>query len=171
MVIKGVRSTLSIAFSVRMGVEACLSGLPPSKNFCPSPCLNPSQPQGIFLFILAEVVCPRLWTLSHVATNLVWLCVISCSWLLLLMLSCLRTRAVTNLFFPVHLMRLLWCFSGKESACQCRRCRFNPWVGKMPWRRKWQSTPVFLLGNSMHRGAWGATVHGVHGVDLATKLQ
>ena len=27
---------------------------------------------------------------------------------------------------------------GKESACQCRRFGFNPWVGKMPWRRKWQ---------------------------------
>ena len=24
------------------------------------------------------------------------------------------------------------------------RCRFNPWVGKIPWRRKWQPTPVFL---------------------------
>ena len=34
----------------------------------------------------------------------------------------------------------------KESACQCRRCGFNPWVGKIPWRRKWQSTPVFLSG-------------------------
>jgi len=38
--------------------------------------------------------------------------------------------------------------SGKESACQCRRhrrCRFNPWVRKIPWRsRKWQPTPVFL---------------------------
>ena len=26
---------------------------------------------------------------------------------------------------------------GKESACQCRGPRFNPWVGKIPWRRKW----------------------------------
>ena len=41
-----------------------------------------------------------------------------------------------------------WC-SGGESACQCRRCRrrrFDPWVEKIPWRRKWQATPVFLLG-------------------------
>ena len=38
--------------------------------------------------------------------------------------------------------------SGKESACQCRRCRFNPWVRKIPWRRKWQPTPVFLPGES-----------------------
>ena len=27
-----------------------------------------------------------------------------------------------------------------------RRCRFNPWVGKIHWRRKWQPTPVFLPG-------------------------
>ena len=33
--------------------------------------------------------------------------------------------------------------SGKEHTGQCRRykqCRFDPWVGKIPWRRKWQST-------------------------------
>ena len=34
--------------------------------------------------------------------------------------------------------------SGKESACQCRRCKFDPWVGKISWRRKWLPTPVFL---------------------------
>ena len=28
------------------------------------------------------------------------------------------------------------------------RCRFNPWVGRIPWRRAWQSTPVFLPGES-----------------------
>ena len=41
--------------------------------------------------------------------------------------------------------------SGKEPACQCRRCkrrRFNPWVGKIPWRRAWQPTLVFLPGES-----------------------
>jgi len=26
------------------------------------------------------------------------------------------------------------------------RHRFNPWVGKIPWRRKWQSIPIFLPG-------------------------
>ena len=37
--------------------------------------------------------------------------------------------------------------SGKESVCQCRRrkrCRFDPWVGKIPWRRAWQPNPVLL---------------------------
>jgi len=45
------------------------------------------------------------------------------------------------------------------------------WVGKIPWRRKWQSTPVFLPENPMDRGVWQATVHGVArvGHDLATK--
>ena len=36
--------------------------------------------------------------------------------------------------------------SGRQSACQCRRCRFKPWVGKISWKRKWQPTPVFLSG-------------------------
>ena len=36
----------------------------------------------------------------------------------------------------------------KEPTCQCRRHRFNPWVRKIPWRRKWQPTPVFLPGKS-----------------------
>ena len=38
---------------------------------------------------------------------------------------------------------------------------FDPWVRKIPWRGKWQPTPVFCLGNSMNRGAWQAAVHGV----------
>ena len=36
--------------------------------------------------------------------------------------------------------------NGKESACQRRRRTFNPWVGKIPWRKKWQPTLVFLPG-------------------------
>ena len=42
-------------------------------------------------------------------------------------------------------------FNSKEFACKCRdhrRCRNHPWVGKIPWRRKWQPTPVFFLGQS-----------------------
>ena len=37
-------------------------------------------------------------------------------------------------------------FSGKESACQGGRHRFNPWVGRILWRRKRIPTPVFLPG-------------------------
>ena len=49
----------------------------------------------------------------------------------------------------------------KNFPASARRHGFDPWVGKIPWRRKWQSTLVFLLGNPMDRGAWQATVHGV----------
>ena len=41
--------------------------------------------------------------------------------------------------------------SGREHTCQCRRRkthRFDPQVGKIPWRRAWQLTPVFLPGKS-----------------------
>ena len=56
---------------------------------------------------------------------------------------------------------LPWWLSGKEPAWQCRRCRFDPWVRKILWRRKWQPTLVFLPGKSHDRGAWWVTVHGV----------
>ena len=35
---------------------------------------------------------------------------------------------------------------GKESVCQCRKPGFDPWVGKISWKKKWQPTPVFLPG-------------------------
>ena len=39
---------------------------------------------------------------------------------------------------------------GKKSICDARDIRhgFNPWVGKILWRKEWQSTPVFLPGKS-----------------------
>ena len=52
----------------------------------------------------------------------------------------------------------------KEPACQCRRhkrCGFDPWVWKIPWRRAWQPTPVCLPGDPMERGTWPAIVHRV----------
>ena len=39
----------------------------------------------------------------------------------------------------------------KKSVCQyrrCKRCRFDHWFGKIPWRRTWQPTPVLLPGES-----------------------
>ena len=49
-----------------------------------------------------------------------------------------------------HLTRL--CYGLPQWLCrkkiglQCRRCGFDPWVGKIPWRRKWPPTAVFLPG-------------------------
>ena len=52
----------------------------------------------------------------------------------------------SSLQFLVSIAVLPRWLSGKESACQCRRRGFNPWLGKIPQRRKWQPTPVFLSG-------------------------
>jgi len=41
---------------------------------------------------------------------------------------------------------------GKGPSCQCerhKRCRFETWIGNIPWRRAWQPTPVFLSGASL----------------------
>ena len=59
--------------------------------------------------------------------------------------------------------------SGKESACQCQRCRryrFDPWVRKISWRRKWQPIPYSCLENPMNRGTGWVTVHGVSESDV-----
>jgi len=64
--------------------------------------------------------------------------------------SYIYTHIYTYIYmYPLY--RLPRRCSGKESACQCRghrRRRFDPWIGKIPWRRKWQPTPMFLPGES-----------------------
>ena len=56
----------------------------------------------------------------------------------------------------------------KDSTCQCRRFGFDPWVGKTPWRRKWQPTPVSLPGESngqrslAGRSPWGRKETQLH---------
>ena len=58
--------------------------------------------------------------------------------------------------------------SGIEATCQCRRLRFDPWVGKIPWRRKWQFTPVSLPGKSRgQRNLAGCIPWGQKGLDMA----
>ena len=62
---------------------------------------------------------------------------------LLCLLSLLRSMALHG-GFPGDA-------NGKEPACQCRRRKrrgFDPWVGKIPWKKVWQSTAVFLPGQS-----------------------
>ena len=61
--------------------------------------------------------------------------------------------------------------SDSKSIClQCWRPRFNLRIRKIPWRRKWQPTPVLLLENSMDEGAWWATVHGAADSDMTERL-
>ena len=45
-------------------------------------------------------------------------------------------------------IRLPWWRRWWSICLQCGRLRFDPWVRKIPWRRKWQPTPVLLLGKS-----------------------
>ena len=63
-------------------------------------------------------------------------------------------------------------FSGKESICQCRRWGFNLWVGKIPWRRKWQPTSVFLPGKSHgHRSLAGNSLRDRKELDTIWQLK
>ena len=68
-----------------------------------------------------------------------------------------RSLLIIYFIYSSVYIGLPWCVymgfpggvSGKEPVCQCRRHRrhrFNPWVGKIPWWRKWQPTSLFLPG-------------------------
>ena len=81
-------------------------------------------------------------------------------------LVCLSIHPHPFIIFPFHhscIDPTLWLprrLSGKESTCQCRSCRFDPWIRKIPWRRKWQPTPDFSpekshgLRNLVGYGPW-----------------
>ena len=58
-----------------------------------------------------------------------------------------REKATTRLPWWLRLYRI--------------KLRFDTWVRKIPWRRKWQPTPVFLPGESHGQRSLAATVHGV----------
>ena len=67
------------------------------------------------------------------------------------------------------ILRLPRWLSGKESACRGRRYsrfRLDPWVRKIPWRKKWQPAPVFLPGK-LHgqRSLLGYCPWGCKGLD------
>ena len=65
---------------------------------------------------------------------------------------------VTHTAFAMcHTLWLPRWLSGK-ATCQFGGRGFNPWVGKIPWRRKWQPTP---WENPRDRGTWWAVGHGV----------
>ena len=61
---------------------------------------------------------------------------------------------------------LLKWLRGKESACQCWRCEFDPWVGKISWSRKCTPLQYCCLENPMDRGAWWAAAHSVAESDV-----
>ena len=87
---------------------------------------------------------------------------------------CPRARDNHDFLQPcVHLLST-YCIPGaprwhsvKESACQGRRQEFSLWVGKIPWRRRCQPTPVFLLGKShRQRSLAGCSLWGCRESDM-----
>ena len=58
---------------------------------------------------------------------------------------------VIFIFIITAILALPRWLNGKESACQCRKAEFSPWVGKNPWRGKQQPTPVFLPGELLEQ--------------------
>ena len=70
-----------------------------------------------------------------------------------------RTTGITPTFFTLpenflcnrgqeRFQELPWWLRWWRICLQCRRPECNPWIGKIPWRRKWLLTPVFLPGKS-----------------------
>ena len=47
------------------------------------------------------------------------------------------------------------------NAVDVKSCEFDPWVKKIPSKKAWQPTLVFLVENPLDRGSWWATAHGV----------
>ena len=89
--------------------------------------------------------------------TVVWMCVslMTSRWNIFLCPSWPFTYLLWSNVWSSHLLTFElspwfsgWWLSGKESACQCPISRFCPWVGKIPWRRKWQPTPISFSGKS-----------------------
>ena len=103
--------------------------------------------------------------------------------LLNLYVNILKVHPFTSKMVCIHSETVEWCvakmiqglpcwLSSKESVYQCRRHRFNPWVRKIPWRRKWQPTAVILPRKShRHRSLAGYSLWGHKrvGHNLVTK--
>ena len=97
----------------------------------------------------------------------------------ILSLPCLKFTVIIHLWFFCFWLHIMahyacilelprWC-SGKESTYKCRR--LHPWVGKIPWNRKWQPTPVFLPGKFHgQRSLVGYSPWGRKELDMTERL-
>ena len=102
---------------------------------CP---LSFTQPFWKFLRILCNGGHPKS---PFTASSLQWCFQILLGEYLSWILECSVPSIIGN-------YRLPWWLRWSRIHLQCGRPGFDPWVGKIPWRRKWQPTPVFLLGES-----------------------
>ena len=87
---------------------------------------------------------------------------------------CVSSTPPTNfiIYMSITSYGVSWWVSGKESTCQCKRHRFHPWIRKIPWKREWQPTPVFLPEKShRQRTLTSYSPWGCKESDIATKQQ
>ena len=71
-------------------------------------------------------------------------------------------------FYSCHFS---WWLRWQSVCLQCGRPRFYSWVGKIPWRRKWQSTPALLPGKSHgRRSLIGYSPWGCKELDTTERL-
>ena len=92
----------------------------------------------------------------------------ACSWLNLNKVACSKSCLLS---LGHKLPRWLSGKKKKESICQCRRHRFNPQGGKIPWRRKRQPNPVFLPGEfHRQRSLVGYSPWGLKEPDMTEQL-
>ena len=103
--------------------------------------VRPPQTAILHFFFLGMVLITASCTMSRTSVH-------SSSGPLSIRSNPLSLFVTSTVYVSVISHWLPWWLSGKESACQCRRHRFDTWVRKISWRRKWQPTPVVLPGKS-----------------------
>ena len=150
----------------------------PSLKHCPIPCKIFGIPRPLSCNTYSRALLPKIKVPTNFQNILrEWYCLLGSDQpaLLVHVTSELGdTRAKLGSVRNTETPGLPWCLSGKESACQCRRWRFNPWARKTPWRRKWQPTPVFLPEKSYGQRSlvgYSPWVCKRVGHNLATKQQ
>ena len=122
------------------------------------PAMNPPWDQQTFLFTQTQWCCCPL-NLHFISTSYGWVMFSPSYFVPVIFL--IKVSFTFYLFFSKI---YLWIY------LRCRRCSFDSWVRKIPWRRKWQPTPVFLPGK-FHGQRSLVGYHGVAriGHNLVTK--
>ena len=102
-------------------------------------------------------------------------CIIIGWWYNTQQMSRINSHCLTNVLCPVinnsqFLSPPRW-LRWSRICLQCRRLRFDPWIRKLPSEENGNSLLYSCLENSMDRGAWWATIHGVtKELDLTERL-
>ena len=122
----------SLAIPRTVALQAPLSmGFPKQEYWSGFPFLSPRDLPNSGIEPVSTALAGRIFTTEQPGQQTLWICYLL--W--------------QRLNFPGSA-------SGKEYACQCKRHRLDSWVGKIPCRKKWQTTPVHsCLDNPLDRGA------------------